>query len=85
MSPGQLLYIVNDSSVPITVTSIRLTSCENIKNRCEMHKLAVRIEPQSKRQVMKVEPSNPERGFAYRSHFGWQAEGTPITIQPPGA
>ncbi|MGH7695806.1 MAG: hypothetical protein ACRENH_12535 [Gemmatimonadaceae bacterium] len=85
MSPGKLIYVVNESSVPITVTSIRLTECENIKTRCDFHKLELRIDPRSRRQVLKIEAANPERGFGYRSNFGWRAEGTPITIQPPDA
>lgn len=82
-NPGKVIYVVNESSEPITVTSLHLTSCENIKNRCDFHKLALRVDPHSRRQIMRVEAANPERGFGYRSNFGWRADGTPITIQPP--
>ena len=82
MSPGHVLYVENGSSVPITVTSVQLTSCENIKNRCDFHKMSIQVDPRSKRQIMRVEADNPTRGFFYRSSFGWRAEGTPVTIQP---
>ena len=69
---GQYIYITNHSSVPIIVTGLHLTSCENIKNRCDPMPLRVRVVPGGRENVATVKPDNPSRAYSFRFTFTWE-------------
>lgn len=69
---GQTIYVTNDSSVPIMVTGLRLTDCENIKNRCETMRVRVRVDPGRRQAVLTVKPDNPNRGHSFRYTYTWE-------------
>ena len=69
------IFIENRSTVPITVYSVTLRGCENVKAACDSPTpLSVRVAPGRRAMVRRVEPRNPERGFTYRYSYGWRAE-----------
>ena len=75
---GQYVYIVNHSSVEIVVTGLRLTDCENIKNRCEVMRLRVPVLPGQRQSPVLVQ---------IHVHLGagaWQVtllQRTPLTMR----
>ena len=70
---GQAIYIVNHSTVPIVITGLRLTSCENVKSRCdETMRLRVRVGPGRRETVHVVRPDNPNRGHSFRFSYTWE-------------
>ena len=73
--PGQVVYVENRSTVPVTVFSYTLRGCENVKQRCDSpHKLELKLRPGSRSLLARVEPDSPGRGFGYSFTFGWRAD-----------
>ena len=74
-SPGQIINVENRSSVPVTVYSVTLRDCENVKTTCGTPRsLNLRLRPSSRAQLARVEPANPQRSFNFRYSFGWRAD-----------
>src|SRR3954463_4488085 len=69
--PTHSIYIVNSSTVPITVFGYTLSECENTKPRCDTRKVSLRVQPQSRRMIVRVEARDPDQGFTYRFNFSW--------------
>lgn len=69
---GQHIYIINHSSIPITITGLRLTDCDNIRNRCETMRLRVQVEPGQRRNLVLVRPDNPARAHSFRFTYTWE-------------
>lgn len=81
---GQQIYVTNLSSVPIVVTSLHLRECKNIRNRCEVRRMNVLVEPGKRRQIELVEYDRTGTGGStFRYSWSWeQAEGATLpTIQ----
>jgi hypothetical protein len=72
---GQSIYLVNNSSVTVVVTSIRLTECVNIGSPCTLIPLKIRVMPGSRTRVFTVRPSDPERTYSYRYAWTWSEVG----------
>ena len=73
--PGQIISIANQSTVPITVYSVTLRDCENVKPQCTTpRRLNIRIAPQSHETILRVEPANPKSGFRFHYSYGWRAD-----------
>lgn len=76
-SPGQIVYVENRSSVPVTVYSVTLRECENVKGSgCSPHPLNLRLQPNSRAMLVRVEPASADRSFNFRYSFGWRADST---------
>jgi len=74
-SPGQIIYIENHSTVPITVYSVTLRDCENIKLQCSSpRRLNLRLAPNDRETLVRVEPTNPRASFRFHYSFGWRAD-----------
>jgi P pilus assembly chaperone PapD len=69
---GQHIYVTNSSSVPIMVTGLRLTDCENIKNRCETIRLRVLVAPGQRQNLIIVKPDNTNRAHSFRYNYTWE-------------
>jgi len=69
---GQFIYVVNHSSVPITITGLHITDCENVRNRCEPTRLRVRVEPGRRQNLATVRPDNPNRAHSFRFRYTWE-------------
>ncbi len=72
--PGQIVYVENRSSVRVTVYSVTLRDCENIKASCNPRQLNLRLDPGNRVTLVRVEPANPQQGFNFRYSFGWRAD-----------
>jgi hypothetical protein len=72
--PQHLIFVENHSTVPITVFSLSLTACENVKHQCGPRPMSLRIAPGSQQVVLRVEPDKPGRGFSYRFGYNWRVD-----------
>lgn len=72
---GQSIYILNNSSVPIVITSVRLTECVNIASPCTLIPLKVRVEPGNRTRVFHVRPADHERAYSYKYAWTWSPAG----------
>lgn len=77
---AQRVVVTNLSTVPITVTSVRLHSCENIKNRCDVVRLRVQVEPNQKRNVLVVRPEAQNKAYKFEYSWSWEAANRPPEI-----
>ena len=74
-APAHVIYIENSSTVPITVYSVTLRSCENVKQQCDAPaRRDVRVRPGGRSQIHRVEPRNANQGFQFRYSYGWRAD-----------
>ena len=69
-----LIFVANRSTVPVTVFSVSLTRCENVKERCDPRRVNIKLPPGARRLAMRVTPESRERSFSYSFRFGWRAE-----------
>jgi hypothetical protein len=69
-----VLYVQNSSTVPIVVFGISLTECENVKQPCGGRRVKIRIAPNRRVNVARIEPRDRERGFSYRWNFSYGAD-----------
>jgi len=75
MSSGQIVYVENRSSVPVTVYSVTLRECENIKGGCNgPRSLNLHVQPATRATLVRVEPANAQNAFKFRYTFGWRAD-----------
>jgi hypothetical protein len=72
--PTHVIYVLNRSTVPVTVFSVSLRSCENIEQECVPKRANHRIAPGGRVAVIRVQPDSPTRGFRYYFSFGWRAD-----------
>ena len=78
-TPAHLIYIENGSTVPITVYSITLRSCENVKGSCDSPTpINVRIPGGRRAMIRRVEPRNAQLGFTYRYSYGWRSDSSRV-------
>lgn len=78
--PSHLIYITNNSTVPVTVFSLNLTGCENIKNECGAHPSNIKVEPDRRVMVLKVEPRNTSQAWNYAFGFSWHVDSAGAAI-----
>lgn len=71
-----IIYVINRSTVPITVFNVSLSSCENVRASCSPRRVNIKIRGGQRAQVMRVEPRNPNNGFTYRFNYSWNADST---------
>jgi hypothetical protein len=69
-----VIYIENRSTVPVTVFSITLSGCENVKQQCSPHPVKIRVRPGGRELAIRVEPVNESQGFGYHFGFSWHAD-----------
>ena len=72
--PTHLIYVENHSSVPVTVFSVSLRNCENVRFSCDPRAVNYRVGPGQKVMVLRVEPQNSSRAFGYSFGFSWHAD-----------
>lgn len=78
---AHVIYIQNLSTVPVTVYSVTLRSCENVKQQCDAPaKRDVRVRPGGRSQIQRVEPRNPNQSFGFRYTYGWRADSGAIAL-----
>ena len=75
MASGQIVYVENRSSVPVTVYSVTLRDCENVKGGCNGPRpLNLVIRPAARASLIRVEPANAANAFSFHYTFGWRAD-----------
>jgi hypothetical protein len=72
--PTHLIYVVNRSTVPVTVFSVSLRGCENVKQDCRPNRVNLQVQPGGRVVAMRVQAESPTRGFRYYFNFGWRAD-----------
>jgi len=75
-NPAHVLYVQNSSTVPIVVFGITLSECENIKQSCGSRRVKIKVAPNRRVNVGRVEPRDRERGFSYRWNFSYGGDST---------
>lgn len=85
--PTHLIYVQNHSTVPITVFSVSLRGCDNVKQTCEPKPMNLRIPAGGRAIALRVQPENVHRGFNYSFGFSWRADsgGTSALVAMAGA
>ena len=75
-NPAHVLYVQNSSTVPIIVFGITLSQCENVRQPCGGRRVKIRVDPNRRVNVGRVEPRDRERGFSYRWNFSFGGDST---------
>jgi len=75
-NPAHVLYVQNSSTVPIIVFGITLSQCENIRQPCGSRRVKLKVAPNRRLNVGRVEPRDRERGFSYRWTFSFGGDST---------
>lgn len=75
--PGQVMYVENRSSVTIHVYSVTLRGCENIKQRCEVRPVNIRVGPNGHEVILRIEPEDPQKAFNFSASYAWTADSAP--------
>ena len=70
--PVHVVYVANNSTVPIVVFGVVLRDCENVRQRCESHRTNVRVGPGQRQSVFRVEPRDARQAFGFRYSFSWR-------------
>jgi hypothetical protein len=70
-NPVHALYVQNSSTVPVVVFGILLTECENVRQPCGSHRVKIKVAPNRRVNVGRVEPRDRERGMSYRWTFSY--------------
>jgi hypothetical protein len=70
-NPAHALYVQNSSTVPVVVFGILLTECENVRQPCGSHHVKIRVGPNRRVNVGRIEPRDRERGMSYRWTFSY--------------
>lgn len=76
---AHLIYVENRSTVPVTVFSVSLTGCENVRQQCSPRPVKIRVRPGSRELAMRVEAANKDQGFGYQFGFSWNADSANVT------
>lgn len=75
--PSQIIWVENRSTVPVTVYSVALRDCQNVRQVCEPRPVDVTLAGGQKRVVMRIEPRSANQGFSFRYSFAWRPVETP--------
>lgn len=70
-TPGKIIYMRNNTDAPLTITSVTLFECENVRTPCFTHQMAVRLEPGQTKEIQRVKAQRSEQRFSFRYRFGW--------------
>jgi hypothetical protein len=95
-NPAHVLYVVNNSTVPIVVFGVTLSSCDNIRQSCGSRQTKIKVGAKRRANVGRVEPRDHERAWEYRWTFSYHADSSDakalamlrehgLDLQPAGA
>ena len=71
-NPSQSIWVENRSTEPVTVYSVTLRSCENVRQPCEPRPMDLRLAAGQRRTVLRVQPRLENRGFSFGFSFAWR-------------
>jgi hypothetical protein len=72
--PAQLIWVQNNSTVPIHVYGVFLRNCENILGECGSRPVNVAIRPGGREIVERIERHDNSRGMHFGYGFSWRAD-----------
>lgn len=72
--PTHIVYVENHSTVPVRIFAISLTNCENVKVTCGVRQTNLRLDPDRREVVIRIEPKNRGQGFHYNFGFSWHVD-----------
>lgn len=72
--PTHSIYITNRSTVPVTVFSISLAGCENLRETCGVRPMNLHVAPGQRALAIHIEPANERQSFSYRFHYSWHPD-----------
>ena len=78
--PVHMLYVSNNSTVPIVLFGITLSSCENVKQSCGSRRTNIKIGAGRRAQVGRVEARDTERAFGYRWAISYHADSSDAKV-----
>jgi hypothetical protein len=79
MAAGQVVTVENHSTVSVTVYSVTLRDCENVKTQCNNpRRLSLKVAPSGHETLIRIEPSDPKRPYRYHYSFAWRADSAVI-------
>lgn len=77
---GQYVVVENRSTQPVVVTSLNLRECENIKNRCGVTRMRLRVAAGETRRITTVQVADPNRAFNFRYGWTWEVDAQPTPL-----
>ena len=69
---GESIYVLNNSSASVVITSIHVYECENIGSPCLLVRLQIPIAPHQRKRVAIVRPADPQRAYSYQYRWTWR-------------
>lgn len=69
---SQNIVVRNSSTVEIVVTSINITTCDNITNPCGVRRLQVSVKPGNEERIATIRTANTARRTNFRYRWTWQ-------------
>jgi hypothetical protein len=75
---AHILYVSNESTVPIIVFGVLLTNCENVRQFCMGQRLHIAIPAGGRRTVGRVDRKNDRLSWTYRWTFSYHADSTDL-------
>ncbi len=72
--PVHMMYVSNNSTVPIVVFGITLTACENVRQSCGSRRTNIKIGAGHRVNIGRVQARDTERAFGYRWTFSYHAD-----------
>lgn len=79
---AQDIFVLNNSSVPIVVTSVRLEECQNVEQACTLLPLHLTIAPRNRRRIATVSAADPTHGYNYHYSWSWTSS-SPVASDRP--
>jgi len=78
--PVHMLYVSNNSTVPIVLFGITLSSCENVRQSCGSRRTNIKIDAGRRANVGRVEARDKERAFGYRWAISYHADSSDAKV-----
>ncbi len=70
---GQNIYLTNNSSVAVVITSVHLYDCQNVGSPCTLIPLKISLGPGQRKRIATVRPADRDRAYSYRYAWTWTA------------
>jgi hypothetical protein len=71
---GQAIYLRNDGSAPIVITTVQLTKCENTRQPCGEYHPNATVAPGVTALLMKIEPLDEFKPFSFEYRYQWRGQ-----------
>ena len=69
---GESIHVLNNSTVPVVITSVHVYQCENIATPCTVIRLQIPVASHQRKRVATVRPADPQRSYSYQYRWTWR-------------